>query len=239
MQHNNSLLTQQERLTAVLLTTTSQNNCKSRKKDVIQMKSKIQQERILAKWGICKANKLPMKKNQPRVIQPIEIKHRSSPLETEDSPTKNENTRPDSPNTKITAKQNGINTATQNTQNSNDKTESDTLEKRKLPVSVIRGYFMVKDIKSWKMSSRTCKVVVKHFSSAKTKDMKSCVIPIVEQKTDNIILHTGTNDSKIIGTPEKITMEILNLTMTCKTDTVFLYLVLSHNLTGLIRKLQK
>ena len=89
------------------------------------------------------------------------------------------------------------------------------------------------------MSSRTCKVVVKHFSSPKTKDMKSCVIPIVEQKADNIILHTGTNDSKIIGTPEEITMEILNLAMTCKTDTVFLYLVLSHNLTSLIRKVQK
>ena len=68
MQHNNLLLTQQERLTTVLLTTTSQNNCKSRKKDVIQMESKIRQERIPTKSGICKANKLPMKKNQPRVI---------------------------------------------------------------------------------------------------------------------------------------------------------------------------
>ena len=43
------------------------------------------------------------------------------------------------------------------------------------------------------MSSRTRKVVVKHFSSAKTKDMKSYIIPKVEQKLDNIILHTGTN----------------------------------------------
>ena len=98
---------------------------------------------------------------------------------------------------------------------------------------------MVKDIKGWKMSRSTRKVVVKHFSSAKTKDMKSYVIPIVEQKADNIILHTGTNDSKIIGTPEEIAIGILNLAMTCKTDTVFLYLVLSHNLTSLIRKLQK
>ena len=78
---------------------------------------------------------------------------------------------------------------------------------------------MVKDIKSWKMSSRTQKVVVKHFSGAKTKDMKSYVIQTVEQKPDNIILHTGTNDVRTIGTPEEITMGIINLAMTCKTDT--------------------
>ena len=49
---------------------------------------------------------------------------------------------------------------------------------------------------------------MKHFSSAKTKDMKSYVIPAVEEKLHNIILQTGTNDLKI-----------LNLAMTCKTDT--------------------
>ena len=49
--------------------------------------------------------------------------------------------------------------------------------------------------------------------------MKSYVIPTVEQKPDNIILHTRTNDLKTIDTPEEITMAILNLAMTCKTDT--------------------
>ena len=121
-----------------------------------------------------------MKKNQSRVIQPIETKNPCySPLETEASPTENENTRTDSPNTKVTAKQNAINTATQNTQNSNDKTESDTPDKRKLPVTVILGDSMVKDIKGWKMSRSTCKVIVKHFSGAKSKDMKTYVIPAV------------------------------------------------------------
>ena len=47
-----------------------------------------------------------------------------------------------------------------------------------------------------------------HFSGAKTKAMKSYVIPAVEEKLHNIILQTGTNDLKI-----------LNLAMTCKTDT--------------------
>ena len=64
------------------------------------------------------------------------------------------------------------------------------------------------------MSSRTRKVVVKHFSGAKTKDMKSYVIPTVEQTPDNIILHSGTNDLKAIDTPEETTMGILNLAMT-------------------------
>ena len=60
---------------------------------------------------------------------------------------------------------------------------------------------------------------MKHFSGAKTKDMKSYIIPTVDQKPDNIILHTGANDLNIIDTPEEITMGILNLAMTYKTDT--------------------
>ena len=52
------------------------------------------------------------------------------------------------------------------------------------------------------MLDRTCKVVEKNFSGVKTKDMKSYVIPTVEQKPDNIILHTGTNTLKTIDTPE-------------------------------------
>ena len=120
-----------------------------------------------------KANKLPLKKNLSRVIQPSETQNRYLPLETEESPTENGNTRTDSANTKITAKQNVIHAATQNIKNFNDKTESDTPDKRKLPVSVIQGDSMIKEIKDWKISSRTCKVIIKHFSGAKTRDMKS------------------------------------------------------------------
>ena len=56
LQHNNLLLTQQERLTAELLTPTNENSCKSGKKDVIQMENNIRQEEIPAKSGISKAN---------------------------------------------------------------------------------------------------------------------------------------------------------------------------------------
>ena len=138
MQHNNPLPTQQQRPTAELLTQTRENSRKNRKEDAIQMENNTRQEEIPAKSGISKANK-PMKKYLSRVIHPIETKNRYSPLENEESPTENENTRTDSPNTKVTAKQNTIKTVTQNTQNSNDKTKSDTPDKRKLPVTVILG----------------------------------------------------------------------------------------------------
>ena len=100
LQYNNLLLTQQERLTAELLTPTSKNSCKSRKKDAMQMENNIRQDEISAKSGIYKANKLPMKKKQSRVMQPIETKNCYSPLETEESPTANANTRTHSTKTK-------------------------------------------------------------------------------------------------------------------------------------------
>ena len=56
LQHDNLLLTQQERLIAELLTPTSKNSCNSRKKDVIQMENNIRQEQIPPKSGISKAN---------------------------------------------------------------------------------------------------------------------------------------------------------------------------------------
>ena len=94
---------------------------------------------------------------------------------------------------------------------------------------------MVKDIKGWKISRSTRKVVVKHFNSSKTKDMKAYVIPTVELKPDNIILHTRTNDLKTIGTPQEITMGILNLAMTCKRDTNSVFISGFY----IMRKLQK
>ena len=80
-----------------------------------------------------------MKKSPSTVIKPIETKNLYSTLESEESPTENGNTRINSPNVKVTARQNAVNTATQNMQNFKEKTESDTLENRKLPVTVILG----------------------------------------------------------------------------------------------------
>ena len=90
-----------------------------------------------------------MKKIPSRVTQTIKTKNYYSSLESEESPTENKNTRTDSPNTKITAKQNAINTAAQSKQNSNGT--PDIPDKRKLPVTVIIGNSMVKGIKGWKI----------------------------------------------------------------------------------------
>ena len=90
LQHKRLLITQQERLTTELLTPTSKSNCKPRNKDVMQTENNNRPEEIPAKPGMAKANKLSLKKNPPRVIQPIETKNRYLPLETEESPTENE-----------------------------------------------------------------------------------------------------------------------------------------------------
>ena len=62
LQHNILLITQQERLTAELLTSTSENSCKSRNKDLIQTENNIPQEETPAKSAMSWANKLPLKK---------------------------------------------------------------------------------------------------------------------------------------------------------------------------------
>ena len=159
LQHNSLLLTQQERLTAELLTPTSENSCISRKKDVVQTENKFGQEEIPAKSGISKANKLPMKKKS--VKSNITNRNQKSlfTIKNRGESNRKQKTRTDSPNTNITAKQNVTNTATQNTQNSNEKTESDTPDKGKLPVTVIFCDSMVKDIKVGK-----CQAVLSKLS---------------------------------------------------------------------------
>ena len=56
------------------------------------------------------------------------------------------------------------------------------------------------------------------LSDAKTKYVKPYIILAVEQKPDDVILHTKANNLQNINTPEEIAVEILNLVMTCKTD---------------------
>ena len=108
--------------------------------------------------------------------------------------------------------------------NSNNRTNSHrksnkTPRKNKLPVTVILGDSIVKDVKGWKLSEDKNKVVVKHFSGAKTKDMESYIIPTLEQNPETIIIHSGTNDLKSDISPEEIAKDIIKLTTSCKTQT--------------------
>ena len=76
---------------------------------------------------------------------------------------------------------------------------------------------IVKDMKGWKLSDEKNKVVVKHFSGAKTKDI--IIIPTLEQNTETIIIYSATNDLKSDSSPEEIAREIINLTTSRKTQT--------------------
>ena len=108
--------------------------------------------------------------------------------------------------------------------NSNNRTTSHRKSnkiprKNKLPVTVILGDSIVKDVKGWKLSEDKNKVVVKHFSGAKTKDMESYIIPTLEQNPETIIIHSGTNNLKSDSSPEKIARVIIKLATSCKTQT--------------------
>ena len=91
--------------------------------------------------------------------------------------------------------------------------------KNKLPVTVILGDSLVKDVKGYKLSVEKNKVVVEHFSEAKTKDKESCIIPTLEKNPETIIIHSGTNDLRSDSSPEEIARDIINLTTSCKTQT--------------------
>ena len=56
------------------------------------------------------------------------------------------------------------------------------------------GDSLVRDVKGWKLSDEKNKVVAKHFSGAKTKDMEFYIIPTLEQIPKTIIIRSGTND---------------------------------------------
>ena len=80
----------------------------------------------------------------------------------------------------------------------------------------------MKDVKAWKLSDKKNKVVVKHFSGAKPKDMESYIIPKQirnHTNSETIIIHSGTNDLKSDSSPEEIARDIINLAASCKTQT--------------------
>ena len=59
-------------------------------------------------------------------------------------------------------------------------------------------------------------VFVKSISGAKTKCMKSYIIPTVELEPDAIVIHCSTNDLRRQEQPEEIACEIANLASSIK-----------------------
>ena len=77
----------------------------------------------------------------------------------------------------------------------------------------------MKEVKGWKLSDKKNKVLVKHFSGAKTKYIQSYIIPTLKQNLETVISHFGTKDLKSDSSSEEIPREIINLTTSCKNQT--------------------
>ena len=61
-------------------------------------------------------------------------------------------------------------------------------------VTALVGESIIKNIKGWKISYRKNKFVVRHFSGAKTNNMKSYVFPTIKQNSETIVIHCGTSE---------------------------------------------
>ena len=89
---------------------------------------------------------------------------------------------------------------------------------RKLPVTVILGDSLVKDIKGLELPDESNKVVTKHLSGANTTDMKSYPLPTKSHNPENIVLHCGTNDLKKGNSANEISNDIIEVALLCKSD---------------------
>ena len=74
---------------------------------------------------------------------------------------------------------------------------------------------MIKNIYGPAYSDKSI-VFVKSMSGARTKRMKSYIIPTIELEPDAILIHSGTNALKRYEQPEEIACEIANLASSIK-----------------------
>ena len=75
---------------------------------------------------------------------------------------------------------------------------------------------MVKNIYGSTYSDNKSNVFVKSISGAKTKCIKSYIIPTAELKPDAIVIHCGTNYFRRQAQPEEMACEIANLASSIK-----------------------
>ena len=96
-----------------------------------------------------------------------------------------------------------------------ESTNDDQKFKPKRTIAIV-GDLMVKNIYGPSYSDNKSNVFVKSISGAKTKCMKSYIIPTVELEPDAIVIHCGTNDLRRQEQPEEIAYEIANLASSIK-----------------------
>ena len=83
---------------------------------------------------------------------------------------------------------------------------------------VIRGDYLVEDIKGCELSQESNKVVTKHFSGANKTGLKSYLLPTKLRTPKNIVLHCGTNDLKKENSANEISNDIAEVALLCKSD---------------------
>ena len=94
-------------------------------------------------------------------------------------------------------------------------TKNDQRFKPKRTIAIV-GDSMVKNIYAPSYSDNKSNVFAKSISGAKTKCMKSYIIPTEELEPDAIVIHCGTNDLRRQEQPEEIAYEIANLSSSIK-----------------------
>ena len=78
------------------------------------------------------------------------------------------------------------------------------------PVTVICGDSIIRNVNGWDLSNHQNKVVVKSFPGATVADMTHYLVPTIEKKPQNLVLHVGTNDLPSTD-PEELTDKIVDL----------------------------
>lgn len=103
-----------------------------------------------------------------------------------------------------TSNDNGPNSAQKNASNNRDSND-------KTLTTVIVGDSIVKNIQGFKIGRKTnSRVIVKPYSGATTADRHHHVIPTIQEKPNQIVLHTGTNDLQTTE-PHQIAKNIVDL----------------------------
>ena len=75
---------------------------------------------------------------------------------------------------------------------------------------MVVGDSIVKKVKGWELSTKDDLFVVRSFPGTKTDDMESHINPTLKNKSECVIIHSGTNDLKN-STPQSIAENNLSL----------------------------
>lgn len=83
--------------------------------------------------------------------------------------------------------------------------------------TVIIGDSIISGLKGWRMSDKTNKITVRSIAGSKLEGMTHYIIPTLEQKPDNIVVHIGTNNL-YHNSPQEISEKMIKLCETIKKD---------------------